>query len=115
MYFDGFLNLRSRRLERVRYESFWSNHDVLYDAISMLLSISILPQVRKDMTEQYGLPANRLRASRLRDFNEHDESGIHGDHIATPEPGRWREIIPEPLHGVAICATRCYVEALGYS
>jgi len=82
----------------VRYEEFYNNHAVIYDAIEKLVGTTIPEKARKRISRNCSIRANMQRASRLKDFNEHDEMHIHGDHIGRVTPGYWREELPEWSH-----------------
>jgi len=78
----------------LRYEEFYCDFDVIFDAIAGALGIEIGPEVRADIGGRYTLERNRERAAKFADFNEFDADGIHGDHIGPVLPGSWMDTVP---------------------
>jgi len=81
----------------LRYEHFYDDYNVIWDAIWAMLGIRPAANSRELIESQYNLLANIQRAQELKDFNEVDEANVHGDHIAQPIPGGWRKGIPGHL------------------
>jgi len=79
----------------LRYEEFYRDHNVIYDAFSDLFQTYIYRGQRLEISERFSVAANRARAAKMKDFNEIGEADIRGDHIGPVLPGSWKEVVPE--------------------
>lgn len=102
--------LKYPRLILLKYEDFVHNYDVIFDAIQFSMGRVIPPSERETLTRHVGLEANRRRSEGSRD----DQWHIHHGHVATPEPGQWRKVIPEALHERVVEACRPFCKEWGY-
>lgn len=82
----------------LRYEDFWNNYNVIFDALEKFRGEVVPKDVRQRLSVEYSLQANRERASKLKNFLEVDADGIHGDHIGPAIPGSWQSVIPRWGH-----------------
>ena len=115
-YFDALKNrLSYSKLIIVRYEEFFNDYNVIYDAIQSKMGRVIEESERRKLDEVCGLEANKLR-SKPENANAEDFSKwqIHVSHIGTPEPGRWREVIPAEFHDRVIEFCRPLCKDWGY-
>ena len=79
----------------IRYEDFYKDYTLIYNAIYMLTGVDVPREARKAINEKYSLEANRKRAAVLDNFNEFDTDQIHGDHIGAVVPSYWRGTLPK--------------------
>ena len=113
-HYDAFLSMTGRNVAKVRYEYFWNRHDVLFDLFEDVFGVFVDKENRARISNDCSIETNLLRAAALPDFNACDERGIHGDHIATPAPGGWRDVLPAWAHETVERETQRYCDALGY-
>jgi len=99
----------------LRYEEFWDDHDVIYNALSTTFRTTISPSTRHSLSEQFGVEANRERASKMRDFRDVDEFQIHGDHMGRVEPDYWFSYLPKWATQRVIEACASVAEEWGYA
>jgi len=85
-----------QRCTLLRYEQFYSNYDVIFDAFEDALGVDTSDRVA--LKARYSLTANKDRASKLNSFMQVDSERIHGDHIGGVVPGSWKHILPSELH-----------------
>ena len=92
----------------IRYEHFYNNYPVIFDAVEQASGIKFTALVKKKLTDQFSLEANKVRADAQDSFLTFDEHGIHGDHINGVVPGSWRNL-PVWTHKVIIqkCGELC--------
>lgn len=95
MYFRGLKPILKGPHLLFRYENFFDDYSVIYNGICNVFNIEIPPCIRRQISERFSLEANRTRAAKLKDFNDVDENGIHGDHIGAVVPGHWRNTLPK--------------------
>ena len=81
-----------------RYEDFYDNFNVIYNRIKEVLNISVPSKVIKRIEIVCSLKTNRKRAAKLKNFNQVDADGIHGDHIGAVIPGYWARALPKWAH-----------------
>lgn len=113
-HISAFLLWGGSRVMKIRYEDFWLNHNVIYDAVEHVCGV-VIPTIDRDrISAAYGVEANVERAKAQPDFNHYDADGVHGDHIAHPAPGGWRDTLPEWAHEPMLRAVEPYCKALGY-
>jgi hypothetical protein len=98
----------------LKYKNFYKNHDYLYDRLEGYLAINISIELRQELSEKYGIKANRERADKLDSFRNWDSSGIHGNHIFKGEVGGWKEIIKSPHHAMINDSLQNYLERWKY-
>jgi len=79
----------------LRYEEFFNHHVTIYNGIKKHFGEQVALHERERIDTKYSLEANRKRALKLKNFNEMDKEGIHGDHIGPVVPGSWREALPK--------------------
>jgi len=82
----------------LRYETFYSNYDWIFDLLEIHFDLDIHENVRNHLKEKYSLAANKARAEKLKNFNEIDDMQIHGDHIGPVHPNTWQESLPKWGH-----------------
>jgi len=78
----------------LRYENFFSDHYILYQAIETNFGIHTPLHIQKQISDRFSVEANRKRAAALNSFNEVDTDQIHGDHIGHVTPGYWSTYLP---------------------
>ena len=92
----------------LRYEDFLDNYNCVYRTIEVVSGTVVPEEVRRRTNVKYSLTANRIRASRLSNFNEIGEDGIHGDHIGDVCSGSWKKLPPWAQKKVAsFCYPLC--------
>jgi hypothetical protein len=103
------------QMSMLKYEDFYSNHDCLYDFLEEHFQLSISVELRQELSEKYGMEANRKRAAKLKNFRSWDnDSGIHGAHVYTGEVGSWKKMIKESHHAMINDGLQSYLEKWGY-
>lgn len=113
-HFSAFIALDRCNMVSLRYESYWNNHAPIYNAIEEVCGVRVDEDRRLEISERFSVKANRERAGKLADFNQVDDTGIHGAHVATPEPGGWR-MMPEWSRTIIVQRASQYRETLGYA
>jgi len=92
------VNYYGDQMSILKYEEFYNNHNFLYDALESCLSVNVSTELRQNLSEKYGMKANRERADKLDGFRKWDSSGIHGNHVYKGEVGTWRKMVQNNHH-----------------
>lgn len=91
-YFESVPYLFDQYHILLKYESFVHNYKIIYDALESFAKIKINEETRKKLSKEFSINANKKRAQKLENFNQVDDSGIHGDHIGSVEHGSWKHL-----------------------
>ena len=84
----------------LRYEDFWNNYGIIFDAIDAANSITTETSVRESLSVLHSVEANRLIAESLDD--QHDpQTHIHRRHIGGVVPGMWRQLFSADQQALA--------------
>lgn len=68
----------------LRYEDFFENYDVVFDALQKFFAVTIDATQRKDLKAKYNIEEMLKTAHKYRDFSQYDqETFIHGKHISS--------------------------------
>lgn len=95
------------------YEEFYSEYTPIF--VWLEHKVGMIPSnVVAKVSKQCSLEANRKRAAMLADFNHHDDTGIHGDHIGAVKPGSWRDVIPVEWHDYVVSSCQQLAKDFGY-
>ena len=95
MYFNCMEDIRDGHCVIRKYEDFYENNEPIYDAILKMFGIWVAAPERARINDKFSLSANKERASKLANFNEVGDYGIHGDHIGGVVPKSWYRILPD--------------------
>lgn len=113
-HYAGLEQLKQLPHTVLRYEHFYNDYNQVFSAFEIALDIRIDSDDRYRLCHEYSLSANKMRASKLPDFNTYDNDLIHGDHIGSVVPGSWKDTLPEMYHQVMLDYCQPIAEELGY-
>lgn len=83
----------------LRYDEFYEDNNVIYNAIERAFEIHIDSKLRNEMNEKFSKKNNKKIAESMKDFSEvKQDSFIHGDHFNSTKISYWKEKIPEEFH-----------------
>jgi len=81
---------------KFKYEDFWNNDDFIYDEIEKNYNFEIHKGERDIISDITSLTRNKEISDREKGFERIDKnSGIHGNHIYSPEPGLWKKLLDD--------------------
>lgn len=110
--YKHFLAIGDRYID-LRYEEFYVEYTPIFIWLEKIVGM-IPSHIVHKVSHEYSLEANRQRAAQLADFNQCDQSGIHGDHIGGVVPGSWKHILPVEYHDFVVNACKALVEMFDY-
>lgn len=84
------------------YEKFYENFAYLYPRLETFFGITISPEQRQHIEDNFNVHKNMEVAADLKSFHDvHWKTQIHGNHISTRHmgaPGSWHHVIHPDLH-----------------
>ena len=100
----------------LKYEDFYKDTDVIFNAMEKYFSITISKKTREKIKANCSIDKNRERAKSFKNFGEYDylKTEIHGDHIFKGEIGGWKIIIPNDLHDMVNDKFKNDLKSWGY-
>lgn len=83
----------------LRYDKFYNDNNVIYNAIEKAFGVEITKSMRETMNKKFSKDNNKKIADTMKDFDEvKKDSFIHGDHFNSTEVSYWRQKIPKEFH-----------------
>ena len=84
----------------LKYEDFYKDTDVIFNAMEKYFSTTIPNKKRENIKANCSIDKNRKRSKSFKNFVEYDylKTEIHGDHIFKGEIGGWKAVVPDDLH-----------------
>tara|TARA_R100000008_G_C3586433_1_gene172759 strand:- start:1616 stop:2299 length:684 start_codon:yes stop_codon:yes gene_type:complete len=80
----------------LEYEKLFCNHNYIFDKFEEFFGVKIEKNKRQEIEKKTSIDFNKNIQNKLKDFHETDQdSGIHGDHIFSGEPGYAKKILSE--------------------
>lgn len=114
IYYTGLRSVLIGPNVLLKYEDFYQDYDIIYDALEEGFDIEIPEDFRKEMTTKFNMQKNKERADKLKSFSEIGEWEIHGDHIGHIHPGYWNEYITGWLGCIVEDYCKRFCKEFGY-
>jgi predicted O-linked N-acetylglucosamine transferase (SPINDLY family) len=99
----------------LRYEEFYDNYSIIFDAVEQLFSIKIDQSIRDTISTRFSRKRNKEIADGLSGFEVWEkDSFIHGDHINSDSLSYWKTRVPGEYHDMIVSGFLTHLNKWGY-
>jgi len=109
-HFDAIARTRRSPNTLVRYEQFYNDYDIIFDALELVTGEEVVEATRILLKAEHSLERNYQRMRVGEEMHIYEEGPpIHEGHIGTVHPGHWIEYMPERFHALvrSLCSRLC--------